>query len=66
MSIARKMRREKQIQARKALRHELKDQAVQDFIKDQVRRGGYENYMAGVKAGKDIIIHAADHLEYTV
>lgn len=65
MSIQRKIKREQQIQGRKALRAALKDQSIRDFITDQVKRGGYNNYMAGVEAGKEMVAHAADHLEYT-
>lgn len=64
MSIARKLRREKQIQARKALRQELKDGAVQEHIKKQVHDALLKGYDHGYELGKLEVAEAAFGLSY--
>ena len=51
MSVSRKVRREQQIQERRALRAQLKDQSVVNYINNQVKHGEMEIYQRGLRDG---------------
>lgn len=51
MSVSRKMRREQEIQERRALRAQLKDQSVVNYITNQVKQGEMEIYQRGLRDG---------------
>ena len=68
MSVARKLKREKQIQERRALRAQLKDESVQNHIRREVDLECKRMSTQWAKFGFDIAInkitHAADDLTY--
>lgn len=51
MSVSRKVRREQEIQERRALREQLKDQSVVNYITTQVKLGEMEIYQRGLRDG---------------
>jgi len=51
MSTARKVKKEQEIQEKRALRAQLKDQSVVNYITKQVNLGGMEIYQKGLKDG---------------
>lgn len=51
MSVSRKVRREREIQERRALRDQLKDQSVVNYITNQVKQGEMEVYQRGLRDG---------------
>lgn len=68
MSVARKVKRERQIQERRALRVQLKDESVQNYIREQVDlecKRMFQSWMGfGAQVALNKIVHAADHLTY--
>lgn len=68
MNVSRKVRREQEIQERRALRTQLKDQSVVNYITKQVHLGEMEVYQKGVRDGifyeNQRIVAAGRNLSY--
>lgn len=64
MRTARQQRRDAQIQARKALRHELRDPAINAYLRERIEGAHAMGVRHGAQLMLDRIVTAAFHLTY--